>query len=221
MLAGGADGVGLLRTEFLFLDRETEPSEDEQEAVYREVAAALAGRPVILRTLDAGADKPLPFLREPPEENPFLGVRGLRLSLRRPDLLRAQLRAAVRVAADFPLKLMFPMVTTVDELRQALALLPAPVETGIMVEVPAAALNARAFAAHAAFFSLGTNDLTQYALAADRGNERVAGLRTGSTPRCCTLSRRPSRAASRSASAASWPAIPRRCRSSSDWACAS
>jgi phosphocarrier protein FPr len=184
-IAQGAEGVGLLRTEFLFLDRATPPDEDEQVRVLREVAEALEGRPVIVRTLDAGADKPLPFLRQEPEENPFLGRRGIRLSLAEPELFRTQLRAVLRVAADHPLKLMFPMVATLAELRAARAAVDAaraelgtnaPLDVGVMVEVPALALQAAQFAPEVDFFSVGTNDLAQYTMAAERGNAALAGL---------------------------------------------
>jgi phosphoenolpyruvate-protein phosphotransferase/dihydroxyacetone kinase phosphotransfer subunit len=194
----GAEGVGLLRTEFLFLDEPTLPSEEEQAARLTEIAGALGGRPLIVRTLDAGADKPLPALPMDPEDNPFLGLRGIRLSLHRPDVLATQLRAILRVAADHPVKVMFPMIATVAELEAALAImrearaatgLDAPVETGIMVEVPAAALLSERLGRHVDFFSIGTNDLTQYTMAAERGNARVAALLAGPQPSVLRLVR--------------------------------
>ncbi len=187
----GADGVGLLRTEFLFLDRAEIPGEDEQAQTLARIASELGGRPLIVRTLDVGADKPLRALPMPPEQNPFLGRRGIRLSLDHPDLLATQLRAVLRVAAEHPVKVMFPMVATIDELEDARRTLAearaatgvdAPLEIGIMVEVPSAALQARQLAAKADFFSIGTNDLTQYTMAAERGNEHVGELLTGPQP---------------------------------------
>jgi phosphocarrier protein FPr len=182
----GADGVGLLRTEFLFLDRDTAPTEDEQRAVYEEIARALDGRPLIVRTLDAGADKPLRFLRQAPEENPFLGVRGIRLGLAQPELLRTQLRAVLAVAAEHPVRVMFPMVSTLAEYRAARAIveeLGGPqIDVGIMVEVPAVAVAADRFAREVDFFSVGTNDLGQYTMAAERGNEALAPLLSGPQP---------------------------------------
>ena len=195
-IENGAEGVGLLRTEFLFLERDSMPSEDEQVAAYTSVAKGLQGRPLILRTLDVGADKPLPYLPQRPEANPFLGVRGIRLALEQPELLETQLRAVLRTAAEYPLKVMFPMVATLEEYRQAKAVLadvrsgleragaptPDELEVGVMIEVPAAALAAEQFAPEVDFFSLGTNDLTQYTMAAERGNASVAGLADGLHP---------------------------------------
>ncbi len=190
-VALGADGVGLLRTEFLFLDRAEIPSEDEQTDTIAEIAAALDGRPLVVRTLDVGADKPLPALPMAAEQNPFLGTRGIRLSLAHPELLATQLRAILRVAAEHPLKVMFPMVATAAELDAALAAVEearaatgvrAAIEVGIMIEVPAAALQSELLARSADFFSIGTNDLTQYTMAAERGNEQVGGLLSGPQP---------------------------------------
>jgi phosphocarrier protein FPr/phosphocarrier protein len=189
-VAEGAEGCGLLRTEFLFLDRATPPDEEEQLAAYQAIADALGARPLIVRTLDIGADKPALYLTIAAEENPALGLRGIRLQLARSDLLDAQLRALLRVKAQVPLKLMLPMVADRAELvaaREALArhaadLGVAAPELGIMVETPAAALTAAALAAEADFFSIGSNDLSQYALARDRTNPAVAAGLDGLHP---------------------------------------
>lgn len=187
----GAAGVGLLRTELLFLERATLPDEDEQLALYRAVAAELPGLPITVRTLDVGGDKHLPAFPLPKEDNPFLGWRGIRIGLSEPEtILLPQLRALLRAGAEAPIRIMLPMISTAAEVGQARALLEraqaelaaagvphaARVELGVMIEVPAAALNAEAIARHADFFSVGTNDLTQYTMACDRGNSRVAGL---------------------------------------------
>jgi len=208
-VVAGADGVGLLRTEFLFLEADHLPSEDEQEKAYRAVAEGLGGGPLTLRTLDVGADKQLPYLPLEREQNPNLGLRGIRLGLSHPELLMGQLRAALRVAAAHPVRVMFPMVATVDEVRRAREVLdearasltaagvalPERIEVGIMVEVPAAALMVEAFVPHVDFFSLGTNDLAQYVLAADRGNAEVAALADALHPAVLRLIDRVARAA--------------------------
>ncbi len=186
----GAEGVGLLRTEFLFLERTEAPSEREQYEVYRDIVKAMNGQPTIARTLDIGGDKPLPYIDVAPEENPFLGERGIRLCLNRPELLRKQLRALLRAAEFGPLRIMFPMVADLSEwraardmVREIQAEIGAPdVELGIMIEVPSAALMADVFAEEVDFFSVGTNDLTQYTLAMDRMHPLLAGKSDGLHP---------------------------------------
>lgn len=179
---GGAEGCGLLRTEFLFLERETAPTEDEQLVQYQAIADALDGRPLIIRTLDAGGDKPLPYLPMPPEDNPALGLRGVRSGLHRPDILLTQLRAICRVQSRGTVAVMLPMIASVAEVRQVRALLdvaasetgrPAPL-LGVMIETPAAAMTVDRLAPAIDFISIGTNDLTQYALAMDRQNPALA-----------------------------------------------
>jgi multiphosphoryl transfer protein len=181
----GADGAGLVRTEFLFLDRNVAPSTKEQLAEYDRIASAMGGRRITLRTLDVGGDKPLPYLQMPAEANPFLGRRGIRLSLEHRDLLRDQMVAICHTARHHPTSIMIPMVSTPDEMIEARQVLtdaagpsgiPPGLRLGTMIEVPSAALKIEAFLPHVDFVSIGTNDLTQYALAAERGNSAVAAL---------------------------------------------
>ncbi len=182
-VAAGAEGCGLLRTEFLFLDRDAPPDLEEQKRVYSEIAAVLGKRPMIVRTLDLGADKNVPYVAMGREENPALGLRGIRLSFARPDLLATQLAAIVAAVPPEQCRIMLPMITEVDEVKQVRGLLDAasqaaglkqPIALGVMIETPAAAVLAGSIAVEADFLSVGTNDLTQYVLAADRGNSAVS-----------------------------------------------
>lgn len=180
----GGEGVGLLRSEFIFMDRPSAPTEDEQAEMYERVASVLGDRPLIIRTLDVGGDKPLPYLPIPHEENPFLGERGVRIGFDRPEILRTQLRAILRASRTGNVKVMFPMIARMEEWRMAKGMLDEesqklgiqPISAGIMVEIPATAVMADQFAREVDFFSVGTNDLTQYTLAMDRGHPKLAAF---------------------------------------------